>query len=177
MSTRFYLKIKIIMSLPELLSKQIERWLDGRKNGISPGSTIDIDCTQKEINKLQTQEDRFANAYSKEIISLEKFEEYVKPLRTKIREFEDQIYQANLEKTPKSDILLPSMSEIEAFAEEATQKLQNLSFAVKQTIIRKSIDKIIASRESLQVYGLISLSEIYVILFTSDRYRRTSKRR
>ena len=170
-------RIKMIMSSPELLSKQIERWLDGRKNGIKSNSTIDVDCTQKEIKKLQAQEDRFANAYSKEIISLEKFEEYVKPLRTKIHEFEDQIYQANLEKTPKSDILLPSTSEIAVFAKEATQKLQNLSFAVKQAIIKRSIDKIIASRESLQVYGLISLSEIYVNLFSSYRNCGVAKRR
>lgn len=162
-------RIKMIMSSPELLSQQIKRWLENRKSISKSDSTVDIESTQNEIIKLQGQEDRYANAYSKNIISLEKFEEYVAPLRVKIREFENQIFQANLEKTPKNEILLPCKDEIETFAKEAARHLENLSFEVKKAIIGQTINKIIASRESLQVYGFISLNEIYVIFFSKYR--------
>ena|SRR3989338_2753041 len=122
------------------------------------------------VIKLQAQEDRYASAFSKEIISLAKFEEYVAPLRVKIREFENQIFQANLDKTPKNEILMPSYNEIEDFAKEAAQKLENLSFTSKQAIVRQVINKITASRESLQVYGQLSLNEIYVIFRSEYRH-------
>jgi len=163
-------KIKTIMSSPALLSQQIERWRE--KSNKNLDSTINIDSTQSEIFKLQTQEDRYAKAYSQEVISLEKFEEYVAPLRVKIREFENQIFQANLEKTPKNEILIPGKDEIKAFAKECAEKLQNLSFEVKQAFIRQTINQIIASRKSLQVYGITSLNEIYVKFFSQYRHSR-----
>ena len=158
------------MSSPALLSQQIERWRE--KSNKNLDSTINIDSTQSEIFKLQTQEDRYAKAYSQEVISLEKFEEYVAPLRVKIREFENQIFQANLEKTPKNEILIPGKDEIKAFAKECAEKLQNLSFEVKQAFIRQTINQIIASRKSLQVYGITSLNEIYVKFFSQYRHSR-----
>jgi len=87
----------------------------------------------------------------------------------KIREFEDQIVKANLEITPKNEILLPSSDEIETFAKEATECLKNLSFELKQAFIRTVVNQATASRKSLQVYGLINISEIYVKFFSKYR--------
>jgi len=168
-------KIQIIMSSPELLIKQIERWRKSNKCNKNLNSTIDIESTQNEIIKLRAQEDRFANAYSKEIISLEKFEEYVAPLRRKINEFENQIFQANLEKNPKNEILIPGRDEIEEFAKECTKKLKNLSFRFKQAFIRQTINHITASRKSLEVYGITNLNEIYVKFFSECRNSRFAK--
>lgn len=169
-------RIKKIMSSPDLLSRQIEKWLESRNNQKDLDSTISVEHTQNEIKKLQAQEDRFAKAYSQEVISLEKFEEYVAPLRVKIREFENQIFQANLEKSPKSEILLPGKDEIEIFAKEAIQYLENPTFKIKQMLIRQAISQIIASRKSLQVHGLINLSEIYVVFFSQYRHSGAAKR-
>lgn len=170
-------RIKMIMSSPELMKKQIERWLEKQKiNNKNLDSTVDTKETQKEMNKLQAQEDRFAKAYSKEIISLEKFEEYTTPLREKIHGFKKQIIKACLEKTPKNEILLPNQSEIESFAKEAMQKLKDLSFEVKRAIVRQLVSKVIASRKALQVYGTINLNEIFYVFFCSEyRNRRVAE--
>ncbi len=162
-------KIKAIMSSPKLLSEQIERLKESTKNISGLESTINIESTLFEIKKLQTQEDRLAKAYSEGVIPLEKFEEYVAPIREKIRDFENQIGKANLEKTPKNEILIPSSSEIEAFAKECREYLENPSFEMKKDIILSAISKTTASRESLQTYGMLNLSDIYVKFFTEYR--------
>ena len=157
------------MSSPKLLSEQIERLKESTKNISGLESTINIESTLFEIKKLQTQEDRLAKAYSEGVIPLEKFEEYVAPIREKIRDFENQIGKANLEKTPKNEILIPSSSEIEAFAKECREYLENPSFEMKKDIILSAISKTTASRESLQTYGMLNLSDIYVKFFTEYR--------
>jgi len=168
-------RVKTIMSTPELMLKQIERYIkEGRNKGAS-GSTIDMESTQTELVKLQVQEDRIAVLYSRELITLKKFQEYVEPVREKIRQFEDQIIKANLEKTPKNEILLPNPKEIAIFAREAEHKLENLDFGRKQLLVRKAVNKIIASPGTLQVYGFLNLSEIHVFLFTNDRHCRFTK--
>jgi site-specific DNA recombinase len=170
-------RLKMIMSSPELLSEQIKRWQEKNNINKSISSTINIESTQNEITKIQGQESRLALAYSKEAISLKQFEEFVAPLRAKIREFEDQIVKANLEIKPKSEILLPSRNEVEEFAKEAVEHLKNLSFELKQAFIRTVVNQATASRKSLQVYGLINLSEIYVKFFSEYRHCWSAKRR
>ena len=157
--------IEELFKSPELLSKQIERFRKNRPNRMPHGSTIDINSTKKEITRLQVQEDRFASAYSKEIISLEKFEEYVAPVREKIRMFENQIAKARLEENPPEETKLPNENEVEAFAKESVQFIQNLNFQAKQDIIRRTVDKVMGNGKELQVYGTIRLSQIYVVFY------------
>ncbi len=167
-------RVKKILSSPELLLEQAERWMNNR-NKFKSGPLVDIENNKKEILKQQKQEDRLAIMYAQEIISQEKFLEYVGPIREKIKEYEDQILAANLDKAPKSDILLPSMGEIEVFARKMLKGLENLSFSVRQLIIRKVVSLVTASRESLQVTGLINIKELqHVKLFTEGRNRRSS---
>jgi site-specific DNA recombinase len=168
-------RLKMIMSSPELLTEQIKKWKEKNNANTSINSTINIESTQNEIIKIQGQESRFAVAYSKEVISLKQFEEFVAPLRDKIHDFEIQIAQANLEKTPKNEILFPSSDEIEVFAKEATECLKNLSFQLKQAFIRTVVNQATASRKSLQVYGLININEIYVKFFSEYRNCRSAK--
>jgi site-specific DNA recombinase len=169
-------RLKMIMSSPKLLLDQIERWNEKKKECQNPNSMIDIQSTQDEISKLKKQEFRLADLYSKEKISLEQFEEFTTPLRIKVSEYENQIAKANLEKTPKNEILFPSRDEIEVFAQKATQYLEKISFKAKQEVIRTVVNQTTASRTSLQAYGFFNLNEIYVKLFSSDRNRRFAKR-
>lgn len=155
-------RVKSIMSSPKLLLEQIERWnrdqVEKRSN-----PQIDVENIRKEISKEQKQEDRLAIMYSKEIITQLKFMEYVKPIREKIKEYQDQILASNLENTQKSDILIPSIDEIKAFAKKALKSLEDLSFATKQLIIRQTINKVIAVPGLLEVYGSINLNQNYYV--------------
>lgn len=177
-------RLKTIISSPDLLTEQIERWVNNRGKH-QQGPLIDVEGTQKEILKQQNQEDRLAIMYAKEIITQAKFEEYVGPIREKIREYENQILKADLDKTPKSDILLPSKGEIKSLAEKALNSLENLGFKTKQLIVRNAINKVMASRESLNVYGSINLNlfrdnlnsnQNHVKLFTESRNRWFAER-
>ncbi|MCX6754053.1 MAG: recombinase family protein [Candidatus Nomurabacteria bacterium] len=168
-------RLKMIMSSPKLLLGQIERWNENRKDNKNSNSTIDILSTQNEIDKLKKQEFRLADLYAKEKITLQQFEEYTAPLRVKVGEFENQINKANLEKTTKNEILLPSRDEIEVFAKKAVQYLENISFNAKKEIIRIVLNQVTASRTSLQTYGFFNLTEIYVLFLSSHRNRWLAK--
>jgi len=170
-------RLKMILSSPKLLLEQVERWNSSRT--IIKGSqvlTANIENTEAEIKKLQIQDDRLAILYSEGKIELNKFDEYVKPIRDRIVEYKKQISQVNLEKRPESDILLPSKEEIVKFAKVAHKYTENVSFATKQLIIRKAVNVITASRESLQVYGLINIKELqHVVFCTEYRNCRSAK--
>jgi len=167
-----WLALEEFMKSPEMLLEQSEKW---KKNGKSRNkwqSVTDIDATRKEITKLQSQEDRFAHLYSKEVITLKKFEEYVKPLRTKITELEERIRKARAKETPSHDgISLPNQNEIEVFAKESREILMNLSFKVKQAIVRHVIEKATAAREEIQFHGSVPLNLFNnVVLLSENRH-------
>lgn len=167
-------RLKTIMSSPKLLHEQIEKW-SGKEGNKNFDSTINIKSTEEEIEKLKKQESRIADLYAKEKISLEEFENFVAPIRKKIGEFKDQIVKANLEKTPKNAIMLPSGNEIETFAREVVQYLENPNFETKQMIIRSALSQATAWHRSLQTYGVLNLGEIYVKLQTEYRNCRPTK--
>ena len=163
-------KIKLLLISPDLILKQIDRWnlKCGKVNQKS--SLIDIKENQKEINKLQAEEGRVVDLYSKEMISLEMFKEKVKPLREKIKQFEDQIIKAKLEENSKKDLsLIVDEKDIKIFTETIKSKIDNLSFTAKQAIVRCITNEITISQNSLQAYGWLNLKEIYVALFSENR--------
>ncbi|OGI65173.1 hypothetical protein A3A95_04060 [Candidatus Nomurabacteria bacterium RIFCSPLOWO2_01_FULL_39_18] len=168
-------RVKEIMSSPELLQRYTERWIENHK-GYKSESAISAEGTLKEIEKLQVREDRLANAFSKEAFSLEKFKEYVAPIREEIRKLEDQIIQADLEKTSKNDIILPGKDEIKEFTAAAAECLKNFDFQARQKVISECLSFSIASQKSLQVEGILSLSDIYVKFFSENRDCRFTER-
>jgi site-specific DNA recombinase len=169
-------RVREIMTSPDLLAGQIKRFESKKGKIENPDSTIDIKSTEEEINKLQKQEDRYADAFSKGVINVKKFEEYVAPIREKISVFENQISLAKIEKNPKNnEIIIPDTNEIQKFCSLISSKIDYLSFEGKQAIIRTAVEKITASRESLQAYGLINLHEIYVMFLSKYRNCRSTK--
>ena len=59
--------------------------------------------------------------------------------------------------------------------EKARLALKDLKFEAKQGIVRTIVDRVVGKENQLQVYGYIPVTNINV--FTSYRYRRSSKRR
>ncbi len=168
-------RIKQIMSSPELLSKQIELWANKSTAKEKAKSDYDIEITKKKILKLRAQEDRLVILYSNEIIGVNKFMEHVEPIRKNITECENEINRANLENSPKSGILLPSKDEIDSFAKKAVETLENADFSFKQSIIRQTVNKVLAETESLQVYGYINTNQLDVVFRSEYRNRRLTK--
>lgn len=163
-------RITKIFHSPELLSRQAEKWFNSRVENVKSDSVINVEKMKNELTKLRSQEDRLAILCSQNIITMEKFKEYVDPVRNEITKLENKIRESNLEKVGNYDILLPSKDEIESFAKESAGKFENLNFAIKQMIIRQTVNKIITNRESLQVYGHINFNEINVVLRSEYRH-------
>lgn len=168
-------KMTQLMSSPELLLKQAERWLNNQ-NTKPRGSTINVESTKKEILKLKEQEDRFAKAYGAGVISIEQLKEYSIPLKEKIASFENQITKAKLEVEHLNDTGLPETNEIKSFAENASKTLPGLDFKARQGIIRNVVEKVIGNRQELQVNGYIQLIS-NVAFIPSYRNCRTPERR
>ncbi len=167
-------KLAKLMSSPELIAKQMERWLKTQSTG-SHGSVVNIQEIKKEIAKLKDQEDRYARAYGTGAITLEQFQTYTIPVREKISSFNTQIATAESE-SEQNEAVMPKMNEIEAFTEKASQWLCDLKFEEKKAIVRSLIDRVVGTKESLQIYGYIPVTS-NINVFTEYRHRRPTKRR
>jgi len=169
-------KIKELMSSPWLLVKQIERWRNNQDKGTST-STINTEETKKEIARFKDQEDRYAKAYGAGVITIEQLKEYLIPIKDKKSSFEKQIAMADLESQQLGVKTFPEFNQIEAFTQKASRVLNdNLSFDSKKAIIRNVIDRVVGTRENLQVYGYIPI-ESNINVFTINRDSRFTKRR
>ena len=167
-------KTKELMSSPDLLVKQIERWNNNQKKGICT-STINTEETKKEISKLKDQESRYTKAYGAGVLTMNQLKEYLAPVKEKMFSFENQIAKAELESQQVGIKTFPELNQIEAFTQDASQALSgNLSFSSKKAIIRNVIDRVVGTREKLQVYGYIPV-ESNINVFTINRNCRIAK--
>ena len=83
-------KITKLMSSPDLMFKQVSRWLDS-KQGRKQVSFSNIETMKKEIDILKDKEDRYNKAYADGVFTLEKLKDYTIPLREKVNSLEYQI--------------------------------------------------------------------------------------
>jgi len=166
-------KITELVTSPGWLMKQAERWLNTQKNGINT-SIINIGETEKEITKLKAQEDRFAKAYGAGVITIEQLKEYVAPIKEKILSLEIQITKAQVSTIGSNNLEIPKLSQVEVFVQKVSQEIDNLNFKAKKAIIRSIIDRVVGTREQLQFYGYIPVTDINV--FTEHRNCRFAKR-
>jgi len=166
-------KITELMTSPELMNKQIKRWIASRQSNVQTSHT-DITIIKKEINKLEEQEDRYNKAYGLGVFTIEQLKNYIDPIKEKIFSLEAQISKARMQKA-QTEIKLPDKNAIERFAEKAKSKLENLNFEVKKGIVMNVVEKIIGTKENLQVYGYIPVTSNYVEPLTSDRNCRIAE--
>ena len=107
---------------------------------------------------------------------MNQLKEDLAPVKEKMFSFENQIAKAELESQQVGIKTFPELNQIEAFTQDASQVLSgNLSFISKKAIIRNVIDRVVGTREKLQVYGYIPV-ESNINVFTFNRNRRSAKR-
>ncbi|MCX6719020.1 MAG: hypothetical protein NTZ38_01445, partial [Candidatus Taylorbacteria bacterium] len=168
-------KVAQLMASPELLHRQVIRWMNSQQDKLklAIGDTVSI---EKEVIKLKAQEDRYTKAYGAGLLDMGKLKEYALPIRDKVSALETQIAQAQQKKSQIATATLPTEREIESFSDKALIALQNLDFNAKRAIVINVIDKVIGTRDQLQVYGFIPITQNHVELFTSHRNSRSPKR-
>ncbi len=168
-------KISDLMSSPELISKQTERWMKTREN-MGKTVTDDTESIKKELGKLYEQEDRYNKAYGAGLFQIEKLKEYTVPIREKITSLEYRIVKVQEDKSKIIPSILPTSNEIELFTRKSVEALKSLSFESKRAIMLNVIDKVVGNSEKLQVYGYLPITS-YVELQSIHRNRRSAKRR
>jgi site-specific DNA recombinase len=168
-------KVANLMSSPELLVKQVERWMN-TKRAKTKSPFGDIAIMEKEISKLKDQEERYNKAYGAALFTIEKLKEYTGPIRERVATLESQIIKAGQEAGRINVDVLPTETETKIFAREAQKALHNLNFETRRTIVLNTIEKIIGTQQYLQVYGYIPVTN-HVKYKTTDRNRGPAKRR
>ncbi|KKW28555.1 MAG: invertase protein [Parcubacteria group bacterium GW2011_GWA2_52_8] len=169
-------KIAGLMSSPELLAKQVERWMS-TKRAKAKSSFGDIAIVEKEISKLKDQEERYNKAYGAALFTIEKLKEYTDPIRARMAALESQIIKAGQEADRINVDLLPTKTETKIFTREAGKALKNLNFETRRAIVLNTVEKVVGTQQQLQVSGYIPLTLNHVEYKTSYRYCWASQRR
>ena len=167
-------KMVKLMSSPKLMVEQVNRFFKGRQSK-SQTSLVDADSLRGQIEKLKKQEERYNKAYGAGVFDLEQLKSYTVPIREKISQFETQIAKATSQ-TNQAQLEMPNKQEIEELAEESKEVLGDLDFTLKRSIVLNTIEKIVGTRQALEVSGFIPLKQ-YVKFNTIGRHRRPAKRR
>lgn len=165
-----------LMTSPELMHNQVQRWMSSQQTK-ADSSMVDTVFLKTEITKLKEQEDRYNKAYGGGIFTIEQLKEYTISVREKITLYEGQISKAEQEQRELKSIPLPDANEVAAFAKTASATLRNLNFVAKKGIVGNVVERVVGTREKLQIYGFIPVTaETYVKVCTNDRYRRGTPR-
>ncbi|NQV93360.1 recombinase family protein [Candidatus Kaiserbacteria bacterium] len=164
-------KISKLMTSPELLNKQIERWNRSQKTKTS-GTIFNVESLETELNKLKKQEDRYNKAYGAGAFSVEQLKEYTSPLKQHISEVEIQIAETREQEKEQKISKLPSEADAKVFAERVKENINNLNFSSKREIVLSAVEKIVGTQEKLCVSGYIPVDN-YVSFKTNHRNRWT----
>lgn len=147
-----------LMSSPELLNQQIQRWI-GKKKVKSEVSGDSAEQLKQEIDKIKQEEQRYIKAHGAEIISLEQLQEAMTDLKSRRAVMERQVGVLESQKQSPDDVLAPSQVQIKRFSEQAKLLLSDLNFNPKQRIIRKVVDTIISDQRVMRIRGYLPIQE------------------
>ncbi|MBT4209588.1 MAG: recombinase family protein [Candidatus Komeilibacteria bacterium] len=166
-------KIAGLMSSPELMTAQVNRWFKERQSK-SKDVLVDVDAQKRQIEKLKKQEERYNKAYGAGVFDLEQLKGYTTPIREKISQLENQIRKAT-SKGNQKQLAMPNKQEMKKFANKTKEALQGLDFTTKRSIILNTIEKIVGTRRDLQISGFIPIQQ-YAKFKTNSRNCWSTKR-
>jgi site-specific DNA recombinase len=162
-------KVSQLMSSPELLGKQLQRWIERRQRKAERGD-VDVTVMEKEIARVRSEEDRYNKAYGAGLLSIGQLREYTIPIREKITSLQAQIATVNVKTAVSAKINLPSQEQIQEFAAKATTMLRRLNFGAKRAIVRSVVERCVISRDELRIDGFIPLENSNVELCSDHRH-------
>jgi site-specific DNA recombinase len=166
-----------LMTSPEAMRRQIEAWYQRVHSGVL-NSALNMAPLEKELVALRTEEERYVKAYGAGIITLEKLDECLSPVKSRIMGLEGRISQARADTEHVDTLTLPETHELEAFAAMYAEALRDLNFDEKQAIVRRTIGGVVGSQSEshgeLRIHGSIPLNSYE--FQPNHRYRRSAKR-
>ncbi len=164
-------KITELMSSKKLMAEQLERWFKNRQQKTKTAA-VDVEALKKEVEKLQSQVERYNKGYGAGAFTLEQLKGYTTPVKDKISQLEIQIASASKEAN-QTGLQMPSQAQMAVFAEKAKKTLHDLKFPAQRAIVLNVVEKIIGTRDHLQVIGNIPLNQ-NVGFITYNRHCRAA---
>lgn len=161
-------RLQKLLNSPDLLLKQAERWLNKNEER-STKTAVDLVAIEKELTNTKKQQDRFLDAYGSGAIDIDKLKELTLPLKEKISKLTDQLDKGKRDLLSNTSSVLPTKSDIDLFVSKARSTFMNLNFEAKQGIVRVLVEKIVGTKEKLQVYGYIPVTS-NINVFTINRH-------
>lgn len=144
-----------LVSSPRLIKTQTDRWV-ARKSSKVIHADGSVDVLKRELNKLNKEERRYVKAYGVDLISFDKFQELIADIRNKQKSIEGQISNLSV-KAPDKTLSMPSDSQIATFTKSAEKYLPILGFDIKQSVVRKLVDKIVVSQQEMIINGYLPI--------------------
>ena len=167
-------KVAGLMSSPDLLQTQLDRWTNTYKNK-AVSSIGDTKTIEKEIAKLKDQEGRYNKGYGAGLFTIEQLKEYTTPIKEQIVSLGSQMAKVKQQENQVNATAIPSEDEIKSFAKESAGVLSDLSFELKRAIVINVIERIVGTQQKLEVNGYLPITSNYVEYKTSNRNRRPPK--
>lgn len=166
---RVWNEITTLMSSPRRMRSQVNRWLIGR-NVPEDTSESEMGRLKSEITSFKNQEDRYNQAYGAGAFTVEQLRQYTLPLREKVSALEARFARLKEVQRESEPVSLPAEDEIKTFAKESTRTLRKLDFDGQKVIVGKVVNRVIGTRQKLQIYGFIPVNiKKHVELCPSDR--------
>ena len=144
-------KIAILLTEPRLLNEQYERY-QREQADISIDETL-ISSLRSQLDKLREEEKRYIKAYGRGSLTESMFDESVSEVRKQKDTVETEL-RTLVNAKPKT---IPDINAAK-LAEKFTHLLDNLSFEDKKYVVRGLIDKIIATKEEVTIWGNIPIN-------------------
>jgi len=170
-----YKKVGKLIANENLIKKQADKWLSNKQfsNIVENEQENSID---EKLGKLDEEEGRYLQAFGKGLSSFEVYEKQIKDLNNRRETL--QIEKQEQKQTTEQVNFLSNLN-IPQLCKEAVVTIIKLSFADKQILLRKIINKIVANQELATVTGYIPVrsKDFNVSLQPISRNSRSTKRR
>jgi hypothetical protein len=93
-----------------------------------------------------------------DLITFDKLQDLIADLKTKQKSIEGKIGSLT-EQNTIMDTAIPSENQLEAFTQKALEVLPTLGFDIRQAIVRKLVDKIVANQQEMTIYGYLPIGK------------------
>lgn len=168
--------ISQLMTSPRLMQEQVERWTGNQSEKIA-AQGVDTELLKRQIIKLKDQVDRYSKAYASGAFTVDQLKEYTIPIREQIAVYESQVFKATQAEREFAQAPAPDKNDLEVFAEETARTIGGLTFSTKKGIVENIVERVVGTRDKLQVYGYIPVTpNSNVNMLPSDRHRRDTPR-
>ncbi len=152
-----------------LIHKQAERWLS-RKQFSNQEEDANINGAEDRLARLAEEEKKYLRAFGAELVSYEVFEVQMKDLNNRKQRLQNEIAE---QKTIQSQDNSLSELNIVELCKKAIEKISHWDFSKKEQLLRKIIDKVVASQGLAVVKGYIPVeSENINVAFKPKHWNR-----